>query len=106
MAADQMALGAEQAIDDAGRTGEMAIVGGGGSKPAVTAVKEGRWYATPAFVPFDEGREAMEMAIIAARGGTIDSPARFSLDYSSLPQVLTQDNLAEWADGFDGQWEG
>ncbi len=106
LTADQMAQGAEQAIDDAGRTGEMAIVGGGGSKPAVAAVKEGRWYATPTFVPFDEGREAMEMAIIAARGGTIENPGRFSLDYSTLPQVLTQDNLAEWADGFDGQWEG
>jgi ribose transport system substrate-binding protein len=102
---DQMAQGAEQAIEDAGRTGEMVIIGGGASKPAVTAVTEDRWYATPTFVPFDEGREAMEMAIIAARGGTIDTPARFSLDYTTVPQVLTQDNKSEW-EGFEGQWEG
>jgi ribose transport system substrate-binding protein len=103
---DQQALGAEKAIDDAGRTGEMQIIGGGGAEPAVTAVAEGRWYATPNFVPRDEGREAMEMAIIAARGGTIDSPARFSLDYTESPAVISQDNKAEWEGTYTGQWKG
>ncbi len=103
--ADQMILGAEKAIEDAGRTGEMLLVGGGASEPAVAAVAEGRWYATPTFVPRDEGREAMEMAIIAARGGTIENPGRFSLDYTELPRVITQDNTAEW-EGFTGQWKG
>jgi ribose transport system substrate-binding protein len=105
VSADQMILGAEKAIEDAGRVGEMVLVGGGASEPAVTAVAEGRWYATPTFVPRDEGREAMEMAIIAARGGTIENPGRFSLDYTDLPRVITADNTAEW-EGFTGQWKG
>jgi ribose transport system substrate-binding protein len=106
VSADQMIQGAEQAIDDAGRGDEgIVLVGGGGSTPAVTAVREGRWYATPTFVPRDEGREAMEMAIIAARDGTIESPGRFSLDYTELPRTITQDNKAEW-EGFEGQWAG
>ena len=54
--ADQMILGAEKAIEDAGRTGEMLLVGGGASEPAVAAVAEGRWYATPTFVPRDDCR--------------------------------------------------
>jgi ribose transport system substrate-binding protein len=105
VSADQMILGAEKAIEDAERTGEMILVGGGASEPAVTAVAEGRWFGTPTFVPRDEGREAMEMAIIAVRGGTIDNPGRFSLDYTDLPRVITQDNSAEW-EGFTGQWKG
>ncbi|MEZ5100932.1 MAG: sugar ABC transporter substrate-binding protein [Thermoleophilia bacterium] len=102
---DQQALGAEKAIDDAGRTGEMKIIGGGGAEPAVTAVAEGRWYATPNFAPRDEGREAMEMAIIAARGGTVENPGRFSLDYSEAVRVVAEDNKAEW-EGYTGQWKG
>lgn len=106
VSADQMIQGAEQAIEDAGRTDEgIVLVGGGASTPAVTAVSEDRWYATPTFVPRDEGREAMEMAIIAARDGTIESPGRFSLDYTELPRTITQDNKAEW-EGFEGQWAG
>ena len=105
VSADQMIQGVEQAVDDAGRTGEMVLVGGGASTPAVQAVAEDRWYATPTFVPRDEGREAMEMAIIAARGGTIEQPGRFSLDYTELPRVITQDNKDEW-EGFEGQWAG
>ena len=104
--ADQMILGAEKAIEDAGRTGEMLLIGGGASEPAVAAVAEGRWNATPTFVPRDEGREAMEMAIIAARGGTIDDPSRFSLDYTSAPRVISEDNKAEWEGTFTGQWKG
>lgn len=105
VSADQMIQGAEQAIEDAGRTGEIVLVGGGASTPAVRAVREGRWYATPTFVPRDEGREAMEMAIIAARDGEIDSPGRFSLDYTELPRTISEDNKSEW-EGFEGQWAG
>lgn len=105
VSADQMIQGVEQAAEDAGRTGEMVLVGGGASTPAVQAVREDRWYATPTFVPRDEGREAMEMAIIAARGGTIENPGRFSLDYTELPRTISQDNKSEW-EGFEGQWAG
>ena len=46
-----MIVGAEQAVEDAGLTGQIALVGNGGSEIAVEAVRDGRWFGTAATYP-------------------------------------------------------
>ena len=41
----QAILGAEQAVEDAGLTGRVALIGNGAPRQAVAAVREGRWFA-------------------------------------------------------------
>jgi ribose transport system substrate-binding protein len=53
---DQMMRGAEIAIDNAGLQKQVKIVGLGGSKIAVAAVKAGKWFGTVVTQPLDQGR--------------------------------------------------
>ena len=62
----QAIAGAEQAIEDAGA--DVALIGNGGSRQAVKAVKDGRWYATYVSAEKSAGAKAAELAIAAARG--------------------------------------
>ena len=62
----QAIAGAEQAVEDAGD--EVELIGNGGSRQAVTAVKEGRWFATYVSAEKAAGAKAAELAIEAARG--------------------------------------
>jgi ribose transport system substrate-binding protein len=62
----QAIAGAEQAVKDAGA--DVKLVGNGGSRQAVSAVKEGRWYATYVIAEKSAGAKAAELAIAAARG--------------------------------------
>ena len=96
----QAILGAEQAVDDAGLTGQVALIGNGAPRQAVTAVKEGRWFAVWAEVETSAGKEAASVAIRAARGEEVPS----SVDTSKLVPTPfgTADNLPE---DFEGQWD-
>jgi ribose transport system substrate-binding protein len=102
---DQMAVGAEKAVQDAGLQGKIDIIGGGASQPGVQAVREGRWRATTLYLPVAEGRIAMEMAVKAARGETISPKGVNPVDTTDLPPVLTRENVAEWSN-FRSQWKG
>lgn len=79
---DQMIAGAEQAVDDAGRDGKVALIGGGGNAIAVKAIREGRWFGTSAYLPLTEGAKAAELVIKAARGE------------KNLPKVVDTDELS------------
>lgn len=79
---DQMIAGAEQAVEDAGQAGKVALIGGGGNAVAVKAIKEGRWFGTSANLPFTEGAKAAELVIKAARGE------------KGLPKVVDTDKLS------------
>lgn len=70
--ADEMAIGVEQAIEEAGRAGEVAVIGSGTSGYGVQAVQDGRWFATVVSRPETEGRVAAELAIAAVRGEEIE----------------------------------
>lgn len=96
----QAILGAEQAVDDAGLTGQVALIGNGAPRQAVAAVKEGRWFAIWADVESSAGKEAASVAIRAARGEEVPS----SVDTTKLlPTPLgTKENLPE---DFEGQWD-
>jgi ribose transport system substrate-binding protein len=92
----QAIAGAEQAIEDAGA--EVALVGNGGSRQAVQAVKEGRWYASYVAAEKSSGAKAAELAIAAARGEEV--PASFDTRDLQDP-IGTKENLGS----FEGQYD-
>lgn len=96
----QAILGAEQAVSDAGMTGKVLLIGNGAPKAAVTAVREGRWFAIFADAESTAGKVAATVALKAARGETVPT----SIDTTTLlPTPLgTLENLP--AD-YTGQWD-
>jgi ribose transport system substrate-binding protein len=93
----QAIQGAEQAITDAGRTKEIQLVGNGGSKQAVTGVREGRWFGTYIIAERSSGAKAAELAIAAARGDDVPE----SFDTRELQEPIgTKENLGD----FQGQY--
>jgi ribose transport system substrate-binding protein len=92
----QAIAGAEQAVDDA--KADVKLIGNGGSRQAVEAVKDGRWFATYVIAEKSAGAKAAELAIAAARGE--DVPATF--DTRQLQEPLgTKENLGD----FKGQYD-
>lgn len=69
---DQMALGAMEAIAARGLTGKIVLVGFDATREAVRAVQAGQLHATVAGYPERMGRRAVEEAIKAARGQTVE----------------------------------
>src|SRR3712207_6262073 len=92
----QAIAGAEQAVKDA--NAEVELIGNGGSRQAVKAVKEGRWFATYVSAEKSAGAKAAELAIQAARGEQVPK----SFDTRKLQNPLgTKENLG----GFQGQYD-
>jgi ribose transport system substrate-binding protein len=96
----QAILGAEQAVEDAGLTGQVALIGNGAPRQAVAAVREGRWFAIWADAESSAGKEAAAVAIRAVRGEKVPP----SVDTTKLlPTPFgTAENLP---DNFEGQWD-
>jgi ribose transport system substrate-binding protein len=93
----QAIQGAEQAIRDAGRQGKIELIGNGGSKQAVQAVKDGRWFACYVIAEKSAGAKAAELAIAAARGEDVEE----SFDTRDLQEPKgTKENLGD----FQGQY--
>jgi ribose transport system substrate-binding protein len=93
----QAIQGAEQAIRDVGREKDIKLIGNGGSKQAVAAVKEGRWFGSYVIAEKSAGAKAAELAIKAARGE--DVPASFDTRELQEP-IGTKENLGN----FQGQY--
>ena len=99
--ADQAITGAVAAVTDAGRAGEVALIGYGGGAVALQGIKAGQRYGTVMQMPATEGRLGTEQLIQAIRTGEA-SPGMDPLD--DLPEggVVTSANvdtflpLAEW----------
>lgn len=101
---DQMTLGAERAVKNAGLTGKVKLIGNAASMEGVRAVREGRWYSTPVYLPADEGRIAAELAIRAVRGENVPSSVN-TLDRSPVGESATQATLrSPKGMSFKGQW--
>ena len=69
---DLMALGAIEAIDAAGRRGEIIVVGFDALNDAKKAIEEGTMNGSVAQYPFDMGRLAIENAYRLIKGNKID----------------------------------
>ena len=102
-AGDQMIVGAEQAVIDAGLEGQVALVGNGASDIGKQAIVDGRWFASAVYLPYTEGKVAAEQVIAAARG--LDLPYATGVDTDELSPIgtaLTADNAAD----FTPEWPG
>ena len=67
-----MALGAIEAIQSAGKTGEIQVVGFDGTEDGIKAVEDGRLSATVAQQPEEMGKLAMQAAFDYFSGETIE----------------------------------
>ena len=100
---DQMALGVERALEEAGRTGDVLLVGNGASEIGHDAVAAGRWYASAVYLPFTEGSIAGEAVILATSDEDIGWPPYVeSLDVSDVGEYL----ITEFAEDFTPEWSG
>lgn len=68
---DRMALGAAQAIQEAGKTGQIIVIGFDGIPAAINAIKEGLMQGTIAQQPFKMGALGADVADAVLTGGTI-----------------------------------
>ncbi len=100
---DQMIIGAELAVQDAGLEGQVRLVGNGASVDGYAAVAEGRWFATVANIPFTNGQIAGQMALQAIDGTLLVRSVNMYDQSPPIPPsgaVITQENAAE----FEPQW--
>ncbi|MDX2138872.1 MAG: sugar ABC transporter substrate-binding protein [Chloroflexota bacterium] len=100
---DQMIVGAELAVQDAGLEDQVKLIGNGASGPGYEAVVEGRWFATIANIPFTNGQIAGQMALQAIDGTLIVRSVNMYDQAPPIPPsgpIITQENAAE----FTPQW--
>jgi len=91
---DLMALGAADALESAGKTGKVAIIGLDGIAEALDAIRNGSMSATVSQYPYVMGRMAVEACIAAARGDVL--PSRVVAPVA----VITKANVARAAGMF------
>jgi ribose transport system substrate-binding protein len=85
---DEMALGAVQALEQADRADDMAVVGIDGQNEAIQAIADGRIVAT--FTYDNAGKEACQSAQMLLSGQTVD-PA-WVLETNQIDET----NAADW----------
>ena len=97
--ADQSLQGVELVLADEGKLDGVALIGLGGSSPAIEGIADGRWYGTVFYAPGTEGRLAMEAMVAAltdgTRGGGIDPNANF-LDGGKVVAANVGEFTPEW----------
>jgi ABC-type sugar transport system substrate-binding protein len=86
---DQMALGIAQAVKNAGKKGQVAIIGVDGIEDALKAVKAGDMSATVSQYPYTIGQLGVEACLAASNGKTLPSNVKAPV------QVVTKDNVAK-----------
>lgn len=88
---DEMAIGASQAIDAAGRLSEFqAIVGVDGTPDGVAAIDAGEMTATVRQDSAGQGAKAVEVAVAFLDGETVED--RYTLPFT----LITADNVADF----------
>lgn len=87
---DTMALGVVEAVTNAGKEGQVIVVGTDGVPDAIQSVRDGKMNATIASFPYEMGRTALEVAIRLLEGQ--DVPATVV----SQQELITADNVDEF----------
>lgn len=87
---DTMATAAAQAVKSAGQSEKIKVVGLGGSKDGLDAVKQGLLFGTMIQSPVQDGTLAVQAVTSAARGESVPETT-----YLKIPKV-TSDNVAEF----------
>jgi ABC-type sugar transport system substrate-binding protein len=86
---DQMALGIAQAVKNAGKKGQIAIVGVDGIQDALKAVQAGDMSATVSQYPYTIGQLGVEACVAAAQGKKLPTSVKAPV------QVVTKSNVAK-----------
>ena len=97
--ADQSLQGVELVLADEGKLDGVALIGLGGSSPAIEGIADGRWYGTVFYAPGTEGRLAMEAMIAVLSGGSITGgidPNANLLDGGKVTAANVGEFTAEW----------
>jgi ribose transport system substrate-binding protein len=100
---DQMIVGSELAVQDAGLEDSVKLIGNGASEIGYEAVAEGRWFATVANIPYTNGQIAAQMALQAIDGTLIIRSVDMYDQSPPIPPtgaVITQESAAD----FTPQW--
>ncbi|MDD5586684.1 MAG: substrate-binding domain-containing protein [Alphaproteobacteria bacterium] len=93
---DTMALGAVEAVRNAGKSAQIKIIGVDGTVDAVKAIKEGRLTASVAQLPYLMGKRAVELALAVGEGKKVDqveitpTPVLTKEKFSSVNDPLMQ----------------
>lgn len=98
---DQPIAGAEMALSDAGKLGNVKLIGLGGSKAAISGIKAGTWFGGVFGAPVTEATLVMDAMVKALRDGTVSG----GIDpLTTLPDngIITKANV----DKFTAQWDG
>lgn len=75
---DEIALGAIKALEEVDRLDGVLVIGNGGSKDAIEAVKEGKMACCMLYSPIDFGRLAVETAMKYLNGEEIEKDITFT----------------------------
>jgi ribose transport system substrate-binding protein len=94
--------GAQQAVEEAGKTEQVALIGGGGTNSGIEHVKNGEFFGTVLYLPVTEAEILTEDLIKAVRGEEIAEPDL--TDKKAGPYGTTLVNQANAAE-IRAQWE-
>ena len=95
---DNMALGAASAIDEAGKKGEIVVIGFNGDEAALEAIKDGTMQGTVAQQPFEIGRLGITLSLERIAGNELefDNPEKKEI----FAEVYLIDSTGERNDNF------
>lgn len=93
--------GAERAVIEAGREGEILLGGGGCSKNATDNIRAGRWFACYQAAPIEDNRTAVEMIIKATKGEPIEDRSVNAAELAGWPPIVTAETIGD----LEGEWQ-
>jgi len=99
--ADQSIQGAAIVLADEGMTGQVKLIGLGGSAPALKGISDGSWFGGVFGAPGTEGRYAMEAMVDALKNG-IDQGGIDPLATAPDGGLITSGNVSK----FSAEWDG
>lgn len=99
---DNMALGAIQALKNAGKLADVIVMGTDGIPDAVSAVKSGELDATVAFMQYENGYNSIEAAILHLEGMGDKIPASIF----ASQEVWTAENIDEKIENYGVYYSG
>ena len=99
--ADQSIQGAAIVLADEGMTGQVKLIGLGGSAPALKGISDGSWFGGVFGAPGTEGRYAMEAMVDALKNG-VDQGGIDPLATAPDGGLITSGNVSK----FSAEWDG
>jgi ribose transport system substrate-binding protein len=85
-----MALGVVEAVSNAGKPGEIIVVGTDGVPDAIKSIRDGSMSATVAAFPYVMGQTALEVAIRLLEGQDVPGTV------VSQQELITPENVDEY----------